>query len=373
MKSFVFFFIFLFFSLDASQYPAEISFLVADLKYSADHGVKICEVQQGIVSSFRGEAYAHKGESVIAKNAIDVLSLYVNKGWTVLDLHTDQQIQKNISESDQWVCKSSSSEIFNDFDFRIGSKLPIADRSNLSNYYGFTYLRPKQVKDHHKFSELYPGIILIDAASYPYWIDKAKMSSLFDLDPTLQQIKPRWGVFPRQYHPQLAGDIMEQIPADAFVIKPKGAFLGNGVIIVAKDNLDETLAYILQPSDKLRSERDSSYSFWGKTKEDCFIVEEFFESDLLAVPQFKNRYYQPTMRVAYLLVYNQARIESHFLGSYWLLPKISIEEEGSMNDRHKGYCKIPHYYRVDQEIESKVIEELKDPIKLFYQKMLERQ
>ena len=29
------------------QYPADISYMVADVKYSQEHGLKICEVQHG--------------------------------------------------------------------------------------------------------------------------------------------------------------------------------------------------------------------------------------------------------------------------------------------------------------------------------------
>src|SRR5438105_280604 len=82
-----------------------------------------------------------------------------------------------------------------------------------------------------------------DAASRPYWIDKYKMTSLFNNHPLLATIKPEWGLYPKTYTPTLADQIIQDIPSDFFVIKPRGSFVGRGVIIVAKKNLDSTLKY----------------------------------------------------------------------------------------------------------------------------------
>ena len=60
----------------AEKYPADVCFMIADLKYSAKQGVKICEVQQGCLSLFNGDNFRNPHEESIHKELARTLSLY---------------------------------------------------------------------------------------------------------------------------------------------------------------------------------------------------------------------------------------------------------------------------------------------------------
>lgn len=355
-----------------SAYPVDLSFLVADLKYSQEHGVKVCEVQQGIVSNFKGEAFANGGVSVVAHTLMDTLALFVKDGWTVKNDHCDACIKKLFEGDENWHLCTKESNIYNDSYFKELASDYVNDPSSLFDYHGFVYLKCRSANKIDKLQKKYPGIVFVDRATAPYWIDKAKVSKLFDMDPCLQGIKPRYGIYKTGYTPQLAKQIISDLQTPYFVIKPKGSFLGRGVIIVSQKDLDSTLKYIFSRSKKLRNDLDNSYSYWYTDLSKEFIVEQFYSSDPVMVKHLGNKPYQPTMRVSYLLAYSEGEISLHFLGAYWLLPKKSLKDKGSLNDLHKGYCSIPHYMTVDPDILDQALIELEEPMKLLYQKMLEK-
>lgn len=354
-----------------SAYPVDLSFLVADLKYSQEHGVKICEVQQGIVSNFKGEAFANGGVSVVANNLMDVFALYLKDGWTIKRNHCDASIKKLLEAHNSWHLCSNESAIYNDPYFLELASEDIYDPCNLFDYHGFVYLKCRSVKKMDGLHEKYPGIVFIDRATAPYWVDKAKVSKLFDLDPRLQEIKPRYGIYKTGYTSQLAGQIINDLQTKYYVIKPKGSFLGKGVIIVSENDLDSTLKYIFCKSNKLKNDQDGSYNYWYTCNAKEFIVEQFYPSDPLKVKHLGDKPYQPTMRVSYVFAFSEGEVTLHFLGAHWLLPKKSLSEKGSLNDLHKGYCVIPHYVTVDPDLLEQVLIELEEPMKLLYQKMLE--
>jgi hypothetical protein len=156
-----------------------------------------------------------------------------------------------------------------------------------------------------------------------------------------------------------------------FVIKPRGAFLGNGVIIVAKEDLNETLNYILNKSDALAKDTDGSYSYWQKDRFDSFLVEKYYPSDPVQVEAQDGKLFEPTMRVAFILIYDNKIIDFRFLGGYWLLPNKAIDEPASLNEQKKAYCKVPFFTKVSDTVLEEVRQQLAATLPLLYQKMLE--
>lgn len=244
-----------------SAYPVDLSFMVADIKYSQEHGIKICEVQQGICSSFKGDAFSHEGYPVIAHNLMDVLALYVGKGWTVPKIHCDAAVKVLFDNQENWHVKKRKQDIFRDSEFLEAAVRNPVDPSRIEDYSGFVYLKCTSLSRLDQMQHLYPGIVFIDRATSPYWIDKVKVSALFELDPMLSSIKPKWNTYPTVYSSGLASKIKEELGSDLFVIKPKGCFLGRGVIIVSEQMLDSVLQYILNKSKSLKNDPDHSYSY----------------------------------------------------------------------------------------------------------------
>src|SRR5258708_3734533 len=74
------------------EYSVDVCFLVADLKYNAQQGVKICEIQQACLSVFNGDVVCNVEEESIHKELARTLSLYNKKGWVVANGIADKNI-----------------------------------------------------------------------------------------------------------------------------------------------------------------------------------------------------------------------------------------------------------------------------------------
>ncbi|NGX57135.1 MAG: hypothetical protein K940chlam3_00018 [Chlamydiae bacterium] len=353
-----------------SQYPVDITFLVADLKYNQKDGVKICEIQHGIASAFSGDRYSHGEPGIIPENFYLTLLQYQNEFWTTHNNFSEAQIKNQLMASPEWHVLDHLPAVERNAFFLQQAALPVEDPTNIQSYHGCICTRKWVLNKHRKFMKKYPGIILIDEASIPYWEDKYKMSMLFSRNENLSSFKPRWHLYKKEYDAQLAQKIIEEIKSDWFVIKPRSSYLGNGVIIVNQEDLDETLRYILIKSRQLDKDPDNSYNYWYKDRSHTFLVEEFIASDPLCIPHLDNQLYQPTMRVAFICAYHNREIDLHILGAYWKLPRLSLSDEGTLNEKHKNCGKIPYFYRVDPETLREVEKQLHVALPLLYKEML---
>jgi hypothetical protein len=199
------------------------------------------------------------------------------------------------------------------------------------------------------------------------------MTKLFAQDEVLSTFKPKWGSYEKVYSKDLAAKIADDLQCDIFVIKPRGEFLGKGVIITQRKDLDEVLYYIITKEGTLAKSKDKAYAVWKQDSFSSFIVEEFVASDPLSIPHLGDKKYQPTMRVAFLLVYNKQRHNVHFLGGYWKTPSLSLDEDGDFMKKNKDVCKTPYYCAVDASTMELVQNELRVALPLLHSKMLQSQ
>ncbi|MBS0654302.1 MAG: hypothetical protein JSR46_00865 [Verrucomicrobia bacterium] len=359
-------------SLDAaSKYPVDVSYFIADLKYSKEHGVKICELQHGILSIFRGDMYLHGDQGLVIPQVEQIFAEFPMRKWAVNSHLAFRPLATLFKNSPLWTLLPTPWQIFEDPAFMQAAATPPQHPDSIDSYQGMVFARADVFESYSDFCKKYPGIIVAGAPSFPYWIDKYKMSLLFTRDPVVAKVKPEWGLYPSQYSETLAQTIMSDIPADRFVIKPRGAFEGNGVIIVAKEELDSTLQYILQKSDALKNDKDKSYNHWYSDRFDSFLVEKYYGSDEISVDTFEGKTYQPTMRASFMLIYNNNQVEFRFLAGYWLIPFKSVDEEGSLNECTKAYCKVPYFTKATDEVVEDVKNQLEVSMSRLYQHMLE--
>jgi len=356
-----------------AKVPVDISFMIADFKYNRKDGVKICEVQHGTDSTFYGDRFSHGEPGIIAGNFYRVLLRYHTQFWTTRVEITEKQIVNTLSSAPEWRMYKKIPFLEKDPDFQKLSNFIVEDPDDIQSYGGIVCLKIPHMHFCPYLLMQYPGILFLDAGTADYWNDKYKMSQLFSRSPNLAQFKPRWNLYPKQYTPDLADKIIQDIPSEKFVIKPRSAYLGNGVIIVSRENLDETLNYILHKKPSLNENPDKSYHYWYSDKHESFLVEEFIASDPIAVSHFDNQIFQPTMRAAFLLIYNQGQITIEFLGFYWLLPLLPLHSDASLIEKHKAHVIAPYFCPVDPETISEVKKQLNVALTLLYREMIRGQ
>lgn len=352
-----------------AKYPVDVCYMVADLKYNARQGVKICEVQQASLSVFNGDTFRGEEEESIHKEILRTLSLYNNNGWIVAGNIADKNLVSSLASL--WHSPKDIMELVSNPNFMYEAKLLAADMYDMASYQGFLYINWFQLSAIHDFDTRFPGMIVLDKSSFPFWVDKYLMTKLFSEDPLLARYKPKWGNYKKKYTKELAAQIADDLECDMFVIKPRGECMGNGVIITPKEDLDDVLLYIITKKGKFAESQDAAYRSWKRDPFDSFIVEEFVASDPITIPHLDNKTYQPTMRIAFLLVYNNHQHDVHFLGAYWKTPLCSLEEEGDFMLKNKDICEPPYYFRVDQKTMQAVHDELRIALPLLHSKMLE--
>ncbi len=356
--------------LPAQEHPVDISFLVADLKYSRQREIKICEIQNGILSVFSGTGFINPGDISIQQEFFKVLSHYSPRGWTIIQHIADPGLKWVLDQAYYWRKKNSLEEIFYDPEFFAESKKTVADKEDLSAYHGFLFVNATLLKADEELAERCPGVVVVDRGTFPFWVDKYKMTALFGRNPALSKYKPKWGLYKKEYTKNLAAQIINDLKCDAFVIKPRGAFMGNGVAIVEKDQLDHALEYIINPSEAAKNDPDSAFRYWAQDRFNSFIVEEFVMSDLVYAPHLGNKIYHPTMRVAFMLIHEKGEYKVHFLGGYWKTPAYALADEGTFIQKHKDICKPPYYLGIDSETWADVQQQLRVALPLLHQEML---
>lgn len=350
-----------------SQYPADISFLICDLKYSQEYGLKICEVQQGSLSMLSGDHYVTEGEGTIIPALTRYFERFPMQKWLV---GLGNYPLKIALKNNGWELTHSLSHLFKQSTLLDSALLPPVNPSSISSYSSIIYSTPTSVKEFNANLRTYPGFLFVDAANISYWRDKYKMSVLFNCKEALKEYKADWALCPKKYDPNLAVKIQEDMPSDLYVIKPRGEFLGNGVIIVASHDLDAVLHLILEDRASLRKHPDKHYAYWYKNKSDSFLIERYFKSDAIPLNDDQNFHYDATMRMGFVLEYDDGITTFHCLGGYWKLPCKALEEEGTLNEKHISFGSIPFFKAVDPDLLEEVSAKMEHAMLLLYEVML---
>lgn len=357
------------------RYAIDISYLVADLKYSQEHGVKICEVQHGSLSALDGDVFLSEGAGIISSKIGDFFDLFPIQKWAAGLLYPPLKI---CLDAKGWEIEPSLQALLKNPAFLKYAAQRPADPCSVNSYSCIVYDDYDIARRFKFYCEDYPGVVFINAATFPYWEDKYKMNALFELNDELKQVKADWRLYPKKYDTHLAKRIQEEMPSELYVIKPRRGFLANGVIVVAHQDLDAILHSILEPFSELEQHPDKKYSYWCKNKDETFLIEKYYSSDYVrfSPPSDQNKmgervyHYDATMRLAFILQYDGGKMTYHCLGAYWKLPSKAIEEEGPLNETRISCCKAPFYQAVDPQVFEMVNAHMGRTMLLLYEKML---
>lgn len=361
--------IFLCASFLSAKLPVDVSFVIIDLKYHPVRGAQICEIQHGMLSGFKGYAMWHEAQDTISWRLVEKLNRFNKKSWAATQAFADPLIKELLIADPRWEQVDNYKGFENNAEFLSIATLPVEDPSDLSTYHGFAFMSPLKKKEREHFINRYPGVVLIDNAFCNYADNKHRMTEVLMGDPVTEKHKPKWGFYHRD-DADLASRIKSEIGSDKYVIKPTDEYMGHGVIIVSQEELESVLEYLFDKASNNISTKDRAYSYWKKGDADEFLVEEFIEVNPILVPHLEGKEFCPTLRLAFLLSYDKRTVDIECLGGYYTLPKISINDPGSLNERYKSYVFLPYFAKADPEIVEKAASEMTDVLKIIYPKLL---
>ncbi|MCA9508922.1 MAG: hypothetical protein KC505_10925, partial [Myxococcales bacterium] len=97
-------------------------------------------------------------------------------------------------------------------------------------------------------------------------------------------------------------------------------------------DLDATLQLILQDPKLLNNAScNAVYKYWAKDRNSVFLVEAYAPSKIIHV---QGKSYDATLRIAFCMHRMNGKIHVHILDGFWKFPPKSLEEKGSLIDKH---------------------------------------
>lgn len=337
---------------------ADISFVVIDLKYNKNQGVKICEMQPGSFSRFSGSDTLEK-MNIVQNKYCDLIEQYeILPHFT----HPLYQKMKQVFIERGWSSIHSAEELLK----KTKAEKP-QDLDNLFQYQ--TCLFSLQIDPIIRGYPIYfPQILFLDRAILPYSQNKYTMNCLLDKIEKTKKLRPKWNTYRKGASQDLIDKITFDIPGEIIVLKPIQSTMGRGVIIAEKKDLENTLKYIFySPKEVLLNDLERSYSQYAIDTSDSFIVEEFIPSDPLLLGE-NSLPYDCTMRVMAVLTYHKKIPTITFLSEYWYSPSKPVDSSYTLIQSHKA--KGTYFQKVDSIIFEEVKKQLSPALLESYQYML---
>lgn len=351
----------------------DISFVIADIKYNKGT-LKILEMGEGPRSYFKGHEQLY-GEGKIWQSLWEYLKTFKLPIWYVGEELTTPHKQKQIAHDDLYnmggQCFSSINHLKKNSVFKERMNKKITNfGNNVSDYQGIIIVRRYKNRrtEVETFKREYPNFIYLDDAVCNHVNNKHKTSLAFNRA-GLDHYRPRWNVYSKLYTSELSDKIAADLTTDTFVIKPVNSANGWGIIMTHRTELDQTLNLILNHKELCAQSKDRSFNQWAQDRNNTFLIEEYVASQPLKID---TKLFDPTLRMIFVLHYDQQKIGMHFLGSYWKLPELALDEKGSFTKKHKSKI-IPYKQsseKVSLEDEKEVQTILRSIMPILYEHML---
>lgn len=320
-----------------TQYPADISFCIADLKFDGQN-IKICEFGQGTLSRFKGHDLLY-GKGSIWKLFWQYLSKFQKPFWHITPDNyslTEKGLGLDLIDLQKkgGHLLPSLSHLNNDENFiKITHTQNSIFPNSISNYNAIVVNNNKNfgAAFFHNYNLIFPGALFTDQVTAFFVNSKYETNELFK-HPDLQKYRPKSIICKCKFYKKLSKDIAKKLGCSKFVIKPLNASRGRGIIIVDRLHLSRELKKILEEKNTLNP-NDPSYKYWIETKDKKFLVEEFVSSKPISL---ENKTYDATMRVIFVLTHDQGQIDIDVLSAYWKLPLGALEDYENMTKKHKS-------------------------------------
>ena len=113
----------------------------------------------------------------------------------------DRNLVSTLAQSCLWHSTKDIIELLRTPDFMKQAKQLPQDAYDCSSYQGMLYINWSQLYPIYDYEKRFPGMIVMDKSSFPFWIDKYKMTQLFAEDTLLATFKPKWGNYKKSTPP----------------------------------------------------------------------------------------------------------------------------------------------------------------------------
>ena len=352
----------------------DITALIADIKYNQGK-IKILELGEIPRSNFTGHVKLY-GDGKIWHNLWNHLTTFGLPIWYVGETLDTVGKHRQIASETLYNIGGKTFSTINQlkedplFINHMHKKI-VGNGDKISDYHGIIIFRRYKNKqtEIETLKKECPNFIYLNEAAAKHVNNKHKTSLAFNAT-QLNEYRPQWEVYTKNFACELSDKISADFTTDTLVIKPVNCANGWGVIITHKKRLNATLNLILNYPDVCATIPDRSFSQWAHDRNNTFLVEEFIESQPLSV---NNNLYDPTLRMIFMLHHDQGKSDMHFLGSYWKLPELALNEHGSLTKKHKSKInpKKQSSEKVSVHDEEKVQTILRSMMPTLYDYMLE--
>jgi hypothetical protein len=345
-----------------------------DFKFDG-HDFKICEFGEGRRSAFKGmnRLYWDKYWNYLKQFNLPI--------WHVGEFYLPNEFEEMRATDSLIRCGGAilpSLELLEKCSkFKALVKCPVKDPYKISNYKAIvcTTFMDNRVSE---FRQKYPNVLIWDLATAFYVNSKINTVELLS-DPEFSKYCPKSKIFKRistrnvsDYAQRAANEIIEEFQSDYYVIKPANGTMGKGVFIVAKDDLKYILKHTLKLYDKKKEQNqnvDARFKSWVDDKSRLCLIQEFVGSKII---QVNEKFYEPTMRLIFILCYDDHSPKIEILGGYWKIPNISLDQDGDLTKKLKSGTAHETKSEISTEDYLKATQVLKSFMPRLYLKMLNR-
>ena len=315
------------------HFAAKIIFANVDLKLTQDGKIKILEFGRGMQSGFMGLTVATR------ENIVELLhQRFEQLNLPPLILNTDPGLEfPNVADVEHIFTADTNSTTTNFTPEKIG---------NHSVVYGGIDLKPKNEKE----------VLVLDDPGVNFTFEDKCLTHEAFVSSNSEATRPRTVKLERKFTPQLAKQIRQGLPnTSQYVLKVPDMEGGKGVVVVDNTDLEVTLSCLLAVSEKDQKETSTSYAVhfarkyndlikaetkctsdfkafgtWNNSYSSTFLVEEYITSKTIS---HDNKSFDPTMRVAFLIIRDDNKVTCEPFACYWKLPPHPINHRGELRDK----------------------------------------
>lgn len=332
-------------NIKQNNFPADITFLIADAKIDKNNTFKILEFGNGNGSRFKVLDHIQGIGSVWIK-FWDYIFQFNLPVWYVgrYQGEAKELAWKHFIDKGGFYAPSIISLIHQPrFKKALQKKSLSSNKKSISDYQGiivFKHYAPTQAQLNH-FAKQYPNMLILNFAAQGYVSNKLRTNALFDT-PALRNHRPQCRLYPKTYHAGLAQQIINDLQCNKFVIKPLNSGRGNGVIMATRKTLNKELQKILVdhacPLPWDNSQRANplyplTYDYWDYDRNAEFLVEECIVANPIEI---QGKAYDATIRIVFALHYDNNELTLTYLDAYWKRPTKAIDEAGTLNEKHQS-------------------------------------